>query len=67
MSKGDLDQLLLRDSLWSDPSECLGPMQGNRGKGTIMFGKDMCKKFLDSNKLKFIIRSHDVPNNNRGY
>lgn len=66
MGKGDVDQLLIRDSLWSDPSELDGPLPGKRGAGTLMFGKDLCKKFITAHKLKLIIRSHDVPVNNRG-
>jgi len=57
---------LLTDILWSDPFNGKGRIAGKRGPGTIQFGPDITASFLERNKLKLIIRSHEVPSDNRG-
>ncbi|KAK7066364.1 Serine/threonine-protein phosphatase 5, partial [Halocaridina rubra] len=45
--------------LWSDPMPGMGRAPSKRGVG-IQFGPDVTKRFLDRNKLEYIIRSHEV-------
>ncbi|VDI09845.1 serine/threonine-protein phosphatase 5 [Mytilus galloprovincialis] len=45
--------------LWSDPQMMCGTSDSKRGVGT-MFGPDVTKKFLQKNKLDYIVRSHEV-------
>jgi len=45
--------------MWSDPQMMCGTSDSKRGVGT-MFGPDITKKFLQKNKLDYIIRSHEV-------
>ena len=47
--------------LWSDPQPRCGRSQSKRGVGT-QFGPDVTKRFLQKNKLDYIIRSHEVKN-----
>ncbi|KAK3604593.1 hypothetical protein CHS0354_027447 [Potamilus streckersoni] len=47
--------------LWSDPQPQCGRSQSKRGVGT-QFGPDVTKRFLQKNKLDYIIRSHEVKN-----
>ena len=49
------------DLLWSDPQPQCGRSQSKRGVGT-QFGPDITKKFLQKNKLDYVIRSHEVKN-----
>mmetsp|Transcript_70992 Transcript_70992/g.140986 ORF Transcript_70992/g.140986 Transcript_70992/m.140986 type:complete len:983 (+) Transcript_70992:81-3029(+) len=53
------DRLFL-DLLWSDPMESPGCQPNPRGAGT-MWGPDITKAFLQRNKLRWIIRSHELP------
>ena len=62
-----LEMQLLTDALWSDPVENCGSLEGVRGGGTIEFGTDVTASFLKRNGLGLVIRSHQVPSNNRGY
>ncbi|XP_060555643.1 serine/threonine-protein phosphatase 5-like [Ruditapes philippinarum] len=47
--------------LWSDPQPQCGRSQSKRGVGT-QFGPDVTKRFLQKNKLDYVIRSHEVKN-----
>lgn len=49
------------DLLWSDPQPFPGRAPSKRGVG-IQFGPDVTNAFLTSNKLDYIIRSHEVKN-----
>lgn len=49
---------LVRDALWSDPIDMKGMHPSVRGAG-IGFGPDITKQFLESNKLQFVVRSHE--------
>lgn len=45
--------------LWSDPQFAPGRAPSKRGVG-CQFGPDVTKKFLELNKLDYVIRSHEV-------
>lgn len=47
--------------LWSDPQPQPGRAPSKRGVG-CQFGPDVTKKFLELNKLDYVIRSHEVKN-----
>jgi serine/threonine-protein phosphatase 5 len=47
------------DILWSDPTKQNGRHPSKRGV-SMGFGPDVAKKFLDDNKLKYLVRSHEV-------
>ncbi|KAL7714489.1 Serine/threonine-protein phosphatase [Entamoeba marina] len=61
---------LISDLLWSDPSDpeqekkykkdSSGFIQGRRGKGTVMFGKEAVNQFLKNSGCKFIVRAHQM-------
>eukprot|EP00002_Diphylleia_rotans_P011827 TRINITY_DN2328_c0_g1_i2.p1 TRINITY_DN2328_c0_g1~~TRINITY_DN2328_c0_g1_i2.p1 ORF type:complete len:659 (+),score=129.79 TRINITY_DN2328_c0_g1_i2:86-2062(+) len=55
---------LYQDLLWSDPldDDKSGILENHRGAG-VMFGADMTKSFLKNNRLKYMIRSHEVKDN----
>mmetsp|Transcript_54107 Transcript_54107/g.168016 ORF Transcript_54107/g.168016 Transcript_54107/m.168016 type:complete len:982 (-) Transcript_54107:109-3054(-) len=57
---------IFSDLLWSDPTTSNGKFKSERGIG-IKFGPDMTMKFCMQNRLRFIIRSHQVPEDGRGY
>jgi serine/threonine-protein phosphatase with EF-hands len=47
------------DILWSDPQHTDGCVPNSlRGAGTY-FGPDVTEKFLQRNKLQFLVRSHE--------
>ncbi|XP_029655100.1 serine/threonine-protein phosphatase 5-like [Octopus sinensis] len=50
---------VMSDLLWSDPQVCEGVGESKRGVG-IQFGPDVTKRFLETNQLRYIIRSHEV-------
>lgn len=50
----------LSDIVWSDPSSSReGFWKSDRGSG-YLFGRDVVEKFVESNKLKIIVRSHQL-------
>eukprot|EP00439_Symbiodinium_sp_Y106_P064689 s2885_g10.t1 len=58
--EGDAGMDALVDALWSDPSDVPGSRANARGTGHI-WGPDYTKRFCQSNGLKLVIRSHQVP------
>lgn len=50
---------IMCDLLWSDPQFSTGRSASKRGVG-VQFGPDITNSFLERNKLKFVIRSHEV-------
>lgn len=65
--KGGLDpngagkSVIATDVLWSDPAPEPGLVENEaRGVG-LLFGPDVTQAFLEANKLKLIIRSHEGP------
>jgi len=50
---------IMCELLWSDPQPMYGRSASKRGVG-CQFGPDVTRAFLDSNKLDYIIRSHEV-------
>lgn len=54
------DPLIIQELLWSDPGDHTGFKKSGRGGSVSTFGSDISAKFLDMNKLKFIVRSHEV-------
>jgi len=57
---------VFQDLLWSDPTEELGTQTNPRGTG-ILWGPDITQRFLHRTGLKWIIRSHGVPENRQGW
>eukprot|EP00927_Polykrikos_kofoidii_P046744 TRINITY_DN40881_c0_g1_i1.p1 TRINITY_DN40881_c0_g1~~TRINITY_DN40881_c0_g1_i1.p1 ORF type:complete len:1041 (-),score=232.68 TRINITY_DN40881_c0_g1_i1:75-3065(-) len=54
------------DLLWSDPTDQPGKFKSERGIG-IKFGPDLTTRFCMQNKLRFVVRSHQLPEDGRGY
>jgi serine/threonine-protein phosphatase 5 len=52
---------IMCELLWSDPTKLPGRHPSKRGVG-VSFGPDVAKKFLDSNGLEILVRSHEVKN-----
>lgn len=50
---------IMCDLLWSDPQPQLGRSPSKRGVG-VQFGPDVTRAFLAKNKLRYVIRSHEV-------
>ena len=48
------------DMLWSDPSPMKGRHTSKRGVSSKEFGEDVTKRFLESNGLDLLVRSHEV-------
>lgn len=59
-------QGLITDLLWSDPADQDGYNKSPRGAGCI-FGQAQTEEFLSKNGLDYIIRSHQLPQNELGY
>ncbi|CDJ66091.1 serine/threonine protein phosphatase, putative [Eimeria necatrix] len=51
--------VLITDLLWSDPSPLPGLTPSKRGVA-CQFGPDITEKFLKTNNLSFVIRSHEM-------
>ncbi|KGG52700.1 protein phosphatase 5 [Mitosporidium daphniae] len=54
----NLTETIVEDLLWADPTEGTGILPSQRGT-SVMFGSDITEKFLATNNLKRIIRSHE--------
>eukprot|EP00303_Exanthemachrysis_gayraliae_P008176 CAMPEP_0206010504 /NCGR_PEP_ID=MMETSP1464-20131121/11770_1 /ASSEMBLY_ACC=CAM_ASM_001124 /TAXON_ID=119497 /ORGANISM="Exanthemachrysis gayraliae, Strain RCC1523" /LENGTH=487 /DNA_ID=CAMNT_0053384131 /DNA_START=1 /DNA_END=1464 /DNA_ORIENTATION=+ len=50
---------LMSEMLWSDPQPEDGRAPSKRGVG-LSFGPDVTKRFLEANRLKLVVRSHEV-------
>ena len=55
------DEPVLKDILWNDPSESPGIQTAIR-EGGKCWGPDITEKFIESNKLKFVVRGHETVN-----
>eukprot|EP00747_Dinoflagellata_sp_TGD_P065852 gnl/TRDRNA2_/TRDRNA2_154538_c0_seq3.p1 gnl/TRDRNA2_/TRDRNA2_154538_c0~~gnl/TRDRNA2_/TRDRNA2_154538_c0_seq3.p1 ORF type:complete len:1082 (-),score=204.38 gnl/TRDRNA2_/TRDRNA2_154538_c0_seq3:253-3081(-) len=64
-AQGLRDQVWV-DLIWSDPSEKMGYRPSPRGAG-IIWGPDLTGSFLKRTGLKWIIRSHELPRDGRGW
>jgi len=53
------DAVLMAEMLWSDPHPGKGRAPSKRGCG-VAFGSDVTNNFLRTNKLKLVIRSHEM-------
>lgn len=53
---------IMCELLWSDPQPMYGRSPSKRGVG-CQFGPDVTRRFLEGNKLDYIIRSHEVKDN----
>jgi len=53
---------IMCELLWSDPQPMYGRSPSKRGVG-CQFGPDVTRRFLETNSLEFIIRSHEVKDN----
>jgi len=53
---------IMCELLWSDPQQLYGRSPSKRGVG-CQFGPDVTKRFLTTNNLEYIIRSHEVKDN----
>jgi len=62
----DIKDQVFSDLVWSDPTDQNGKFKSDRGIG-IKFGQDITTKFCMQNRLRFVIRSHQVPEDGRGY
>lgn len=49
---------IMCELMWSDPQDFTGRSPSKRGVGT-QFGPDIAAKFLEENKLKMLVRSHE--------
>eukprot|EP00927_Polykrikos_kofoidii_P016517 TRINITY_DN17479_c0_g1_i1.p1 TRINITY_DN17479_c0_g1~~TRINITY_DN17479_c0_g1_i1.p1 ORF type:complete len:1132 (-),score=206.66 TRINITY_DN17479_c0_g1_i1:50-3445(-) len=61
-----LKELVHADLLWSDPVETLGIQTSQRGLG-VLWGPDLTRSFLKRTGLQWIIRSHELPRDRRGW
>eukprot|EP01029_Cantina_marsupialis_P032348 TRINITY_DN9791_c1_g2_i1.p1 TRINITY_DN9791_c1_g2~~TRINITY_DN9791_c1_g2_i1.p1 ORF type:complete len:748 (-),score=172.83 TRINITY_DN9791_c1_g2_i1:442-2685(-) len=56
----EVQRRIIQDLLWSDPSQNDGTSFNSNRQLGIFFGPDITHQFLDSNKLDYMIRSHEV-------
>lgn len=59
--------LLIFDSMWSDPHSTKGFSTNARGTNIVTWGPDITSKFLKGNNLRLLVRSHQLPVGGRGY
>jgi len=63
----DPRDLLFFDTMWSDPQDAPGISRSvARGSVCITFGPDITRRFCEINRLRMIIRSHEVPRSMSG-
>jgi len=55
------------DSVWSDPHQNKGVGSNPRGDAIISFGEDVTRRFLRANHLQLLVRSHQVPDSGNGF
>jgi len=63
LPKGDIvpDDKTAFEILWNDPREFIeGFLPSTRAEGAYFFGNDVFEKFLENNKLSYLIRGHEV-------
>lgn len=53
------EDILMEALLWSDPRPIVGVQDSHRGAG-VEFGSDVTHDFLERNKLRLLIRSHEM-------
>ncbi|MEM2870916.1 MAG: metallophosphoesterase [Candidatus Caldarchaeum sp.] len=64
----DPEDPLTMQLLWNDPREGLrGFAESARGGGARYFGEDVFSEFIDRNRLKLVIRSHEPMPQGYGY
>jgi protein phosphatase len=67
VSTADARDLLFFDTMWSDPQEAPGISRSlARGSVCVTFGPDITRRFCELNRLRMIIRSHEVPRSMSG-
>ncbi|KAL1527253.1 hypothetical protein AB1Y20_015929 [Prymnesium parvum] len=63
----DPDDTLFFDCVWADPQEQDGFGRSEaRGSCCVTFGPDVTRRFCEVNRLRMIIRSHEVPKSMSG-
>ena len=67
VSVDDPDDTLFFDCVWADPQEAEGYGRSEaRGSCCVTFGPDVTRRFCEVNRLRMIIRSHEVPKSMSG-
>jgi len=62
VSTNDARDLLFFDTMWADPQEAAGIDRSQaRGSVCVTFGPDITRRFCEINRLRMIVRSHEVP------
>ena len=62
VSTADKRDTLFFDTMWADPQPLDGVgLSAARGAGCVTFGPDITRKFCEMNRLRMVIRSHEVP------
>jgi len=67
VSTNDARDLLFFDTMWADPQEANGIDRSQaRGSVCVTFGPDITRRFCEINRLRMIVRSHEVPKSMSG-
>ena len=62
VSPNNPDDVLFFDLMWADPRAAGGiGLSAVRGAGCCTFGPDITRRFCEVNRLRMVIRSHEVP------
>jgi protein phosphatase len=62
VSPNNPDDVLFFDLMWADPRAGAGiGLSAVRGAGCCTFGPDVTRRFCEVNRLRMVIRSHEVP------